>query len=323
MTQKVVDHLSMWKVADLRAERCFTYNQPLFETSTSTYGSLGMAKIWLNTCVSCHLKCTSEDHADTKTDCRSFLPTRLIDVGANDHHTRLCDRVQIDSESKYMTLSHCWGRKMPKRLLTEDLPGMKQSIVINELPKTFQDAITVARYLGVRYLWIDSLCIIQDSEQDWERESSLMSQVYSGSYCNIAATAASDGSRGLFFERDTKLIRPIKVMMRNTFYNIVDGGLWVRNVEQAPLNRRAWVTQERILAPRTIHFALKQLFWECSGTTACESFPEEFPSFVRTSSRSTYTPDVVLRVPRIPNTYSKRDVYDVWDPLLKPTLRRR
>ncbi|KAH8600698.1 heterokaryon incompatibility protein-domain-containing protein, partial [Bisporella sp. PMI_857] len=80
------------------------------------------------------------------------------------------------------------------------------------LPKTFQDTILVAQRLNISYIWIDSLCIIQDSAEDWQAESAIMGQIYSNCTLNIAAAGASDGSVGLFFERDIRLVKPVEVI---------------------------------------------------------------------------------------------------------------
>ena len=97
---------------------------------------------------------------------------------------------------------------MPKKLLQYNILSMKDRIELSDLSKTFQDAMKVAQYLGLRYIWIDSLCIIQDSKEDWQKEAGLMGQVYSNSVCKISATGASDGSKGLFFDRHPLAIRP-------------------------------------------------------------------------------------------------------------------
>jgi len=70
----------------------------------------------------------------------------------------------------------------------------------SELPETFRDAVQVTRELGIRYLWIDSLCIIQDKHdcRDWYHEANLMDKVYLHSYCNISAADANDSTGGLF-----------------------------------------------------------------------------------------------------------------------------
>jgi hypothetical protein len=174
---------------------------------------------------------------------------------------------------------------MPTRLLDQNLLAMKHSIVLGELPQTFQDALAFTRELGMRYIWIDSLCIIQNSEEDWQRESAQMCQIYSNSFCNLAATSARDGSEGLFRRRDTRLLQSLPVRVGGMKHNVVDYDMWERQVEAAPLNRRAWVCQERILSPRSLHFSSTQVFWECNGSVACESFPLGLPSRIGRSSK--------------------------------------
>jgi hypothetical protein len=154
------------------------------------------------------------------------------------------------------------------------LKPMQTSIAISTLPKTFQDAIELSRQLGVRYLWIDSLCIIQegDKHEDWTRESSMMGSVYQNGYCNIAATAASDGTAGCFRPRDPLLAQPCivefekglkKFGLKKGVYDLIPQRLWEEGLSEAPLLKRAWVVQERVLARRVLHFARNQLFWEC------------------------------------------------------------
>jgi hypothetical protein len=171
-----------------------------------------------------------------------------------------------------VTLSHCWGQNKIKRLLEENLDQMKKTIRVAELPKTFQDAIAVTRKLGIQYLWIDSLCIIQDNQEDWARESSIMGLIYKNGYCNIAAAAASDGTQGCFQQRDPLLAQPCRVTLdrelkrfglKTGLYNLVPHTLWEQGLSKAPLLKRGWVVQERVLARRVLHFGRNQLFWEC------------------------------------------------------------
>jgi hypothetical protein len=174
------------------------------------------------------------------------MPTRCLDVGSlDDSYVRL----QLSDR-------------------------MMNAIAIADLPKTFQDAIAITRKLDIRYLWIDSLCIIQDSIEDWAAESSGMGDVYKNTFCNIAATAAPDGRTGCFLKREPLLARQCKIRisstndngpLQNGIYNIVPNDLWKRGMSgprDAPLNSRAWVVQERVLAPRVPHFGINQLFWE-------------------------------------------------------------
>jgi hypothetical protein len=182
--------------------------------------------------------CSNEGGVQSRIWNTFTLPTRLIDIGPNTPlRPRHRDSIEIDPKSKYLTLSHCWGKSIPKRLLQSNLLAMKQSIVLEELSQTFQDTLAVTGRLGLRYIWLDSLCIIQDSEEDRLRESAQMSHIYSNSYCNLAATAAKDGSGVLFYQRDIRTIQPLCIRIGGTGRKIVDVNMWERGVEDAPLNQ--------------------------------------------------------------------------------------
>jgi hypothetical protein len=218
---------------------------------------------------------------------RRYLPTRLIDVGPPDDakKPRLCLGQDVGEDKRYITLSHCWGEdtsgilKTTRATIDERLLGFE----MESLPQNFRDAIVMTRKLKVRYLWIDSLCIIQDSKEDWEQESATMGEVYSNCYCTLAATASKDSSAGLFSPRDSNMISPCVL----TFSS--DTGLSEKiiihppypigstmeefSLKNEPLLCRAWTMQERDLSPRTIHFASKQLMWECRSQKATEADP--------------------------------------------------
>lgn len=154
------------------------------------------------------------------------------------------------------------------------LDARKKGIPFAALPKSFQHAITFVRQLGVRYLWIDSLCIIQDSEHDWAQESAKMASVYANSILTIAATRSSDSSGGCFSTvpesgRTRKITGVTKEDQEFTVYVRPH----VRNWEKAPLPlySRAWCFQERELAPRILHFEYHELKWQCNAITAHES----------------------------------------------------
>ena len=234
---------------------------------------------WLDQCSTKHGRCRrSQKHS-------GGLPTRVIDVGlpgalANPRLLITATEAKI-VDTTYVTLSHCWGRHEFTTLLRSNLNAMQKEIVPARLPQTFQDAINITQRLGLRYLWIDSLCIMQDSIQDWQSEAAAMGNVYKRSFCTIAATGAKDGRDGLFVSRNPLLVSPLRVKANwgsiSRSYCCVPLKLWDRNILRAPLNRRAWVLQERLLAPRTIHFGSKQVFWECCELEACETFPPGIP----------------------------------------------
>jgi hypothetical protein len=155
---------------------------------------------------------------------------------------------------------------------------MKQGIPLDTLPKTFQEAIAITRHLNQKFLWIDSLCIIQDSARDWEVESATMESVYRFSLLNIAATASSNGTGGCFRERNPLLaqicvIEDVEWTWSPGKHYLYDSMLWSMGMKYAPLNNRAWVVQERFLAPRILHFGENQLYWECNQKDSCETFP--------------------------------------------------
>jgi len=210
------------------------------------------------------------------------MPSRLLLLG--DNYVRLCETYSM-GEVSYATLSHCWGSLDLLKLTSKTKSSFQSGISLSSLCRTFQDACFVAKYFGFLYMWIDSLCIIQDDKDDWTTESILMSSVYGGSGLNIAATSARDGNDGLFFARQA-----VKERLEDYFEVIMDGmpkGVRLVNIKtyhlsvsSQPLGTRAWAMQERILAPKTLHFSKMELYWECRTKTCCESFPEELPDLL-------------------------------------------
>jgi hypothetical protein len=198
--------------------------------------------------------------------------------------------------------------------------------LIKELALTFRDAITVTQKLGLQYLWIDALCIIQDSPTEWHKEASQMARVYGNSHINIAATSSMDAEGGLFKQRDPIILngcRGIFPKVQNTSqvqasrsqeHICMVRAAWLHQVERGTLNERGWVFQERLLAPRTIHFTSSQLFWECRELTASEEYPSGIPDTecARTSkSLLTRFQDDHPLSPKV------REVYSLWYHLLQ------
>ena len=183
-----------------------------------------------------------------------------------------------------MTLSHCWGKseflKLTKATSQRLRDGFSRA---DTLSKTFQDAITICQKLEVKYLWIDSLCIFQDSPEDWQCEAAQMGRVYGNSLCNIAATGASNDEEGCFRERNASLLQPSCIIKsewdnrNNRTWKIIHSGFWETRMNQAPLNQRGWVMQERWLSPRVLHYGRDQLLWECRELDACETYPDGLP----------------------------------------------
>lgn len=128
------------------------------------------------------------------------------------------------------------------------------------------DAVEVTRRIGVQYLWIDSLCIIQDDRNDWEDQSSRMADIYKNAYLTLAADASPDSSGGLSWP-----FQPIQKIQYNA-----SQAAFLRdtanddNLKYSPLAQRAWVFQEMVLSRRVVHFAKDQMWWECPQVETCE-----------------------------------------------------
>jgi Heterokaryon incompatibility protein (HET) len=202
-------------------------------------------------------------------------PTRLIFVGGPDPN-KLILQEQVSGKD-YLVLSHCWGRptdEEKKRFCTtpENYRDRKEGFSYNDLPKTFQDAVRVTRELGKDYLWIDSLCIIQEDKEDWKREAKRMEHVFASAYCTIAASSASNWRDG-FLERNlSPQYFQIQSGSRRQVYVCDNMHDYSKDMDESPLNKRAWVLQERVLSRRTIHFSAKQTYWECAEGVLCENF---------------------------------------------------
>ena len=207
------------------------------------------------------------------------LPTRVLDVGTLGGSIRL---YQTQGEIEhYIALSHCWGKSRILTTTTETLEKNIEDILWDSLAKTFQDAVQIVRKLGLKYLWIDSLCIIQDDDNDWSRESGKMATIYQHAYLTIAATKSSSGKGGLFsIASQTHLAHALRhpgqdsglspVYTRVGLSHPREGGLWNKSSKDFPLMTRAWTYQEIILSARIIHFASNELIWECREKYDCE-----------------------------------------------------
>jgi hypothetical protein len=165
-------------------------------------------------------------------------------------------------------------------LVKSNFSDFSQCIPLDSLTKTFREAIVIARSLGFKYIWIDSLCIIQDDPQDWAYESVRMGSVYGRSGLNIAATAAPDGETGCWLPRDENWRCQIllgKDGPSPTLYECITRQMLEPKKKDVPLMKRAWVVQERLLAPRTLHFTKNQVFWACRSGIKCEIWPSGIP----------------------------------------------
>ncbi|PMD42866.1 HET-domain-containing protein [Hyaloscypha variabilis F] len=164
----------------------FISRPPMADASSSS--AFEMARYWLKTCLSTHPRCSLKE---------SLLPTRVLDLGDR-HDTRLSLRRSTGEHGQWLTLSHCWGSSNTAITTTSNFKARCNEIQIANLPATFRDAVKITRELGYRYLWIDSLCIIQDSVSDWQMESVKMAEIYANAVLNISTDASGGADEGIF-----------------------------------------------------------------------------------------------------------------------------
>ncbi|KAK5659916.1 hypothetical protein OQA88_13380 [Cercophora sp. LCS_1] len=224
-----------------------------------------VAKSWLRECKASHPQC--------RPRLTSQLPTRVIDVGtAGDLEVRVIQPSGV--YSPYATLSHCWGGPIQTVLTTSSLPSFTTGLPVSTLPANFQDAIAITRQLGLQYLWIDSLCILQDSKEDWEIESKNMGGIYLNSEINISAMSSKGSTSGILRHNPPPRLDPKPAYIQIN-PNDPDGPS-VRLERQldleedlgrldrySPLSQRSWTLQESLLARRHICYGEEQIFWRC------------------------------------------------------------
>jgi len=225
--------------------------RPLPRTAGDSDEDFELAKRWLNDCLCSHDYCQKATTQETR------LPTRVLDIGPVDGSEQPYLLETRGMHGSYIALSHCWGGQVPLTTTSNTISQRKLCISLTSLPKTFRDAVLISRRLGVRYLWIDSLCIIQDSKIDWEKESAIMGDVYGHSYLTIAARGAANAEIGCFIPRK-KEFPTCCLEYRN---GSIKGHMYVRDpafqterIDQSPLDERGWVFQERILSPRNLYY---------------------------------------------------------------------
>ncbi|KAK8045436.1 hypothetical protein PG993_005460 [Apiospora rasikravindrae] len=231
---------------------------------------LDTVSTWLERCNVIHNECQRLHHAER--------PSRLVSVGGNS--VRVVETHSFETLPRYATLSYCWGHADFTMLTLESLAAFQKDICLSDLPKTLKDAIFITRKLGLDYIWIDALCIIQRQEDhsDWLCESSRMRSIYGGSHVNIAASSATDVTQGCFGE-PTGYIGGVKVPIttrEGSYWRIFSDSELLHTASSSNLLKRAWAFQERLLSPRTIHFGEHGALWECRSDTLSSHLPDGF-----------------------------------------------
>ncbi|PFH58308.1 hypothetical protein XA68_13889 [Ophiocordyceps unilateralis] len=216
-------------VGDPKYDRMLNFNLGPSNHDSTTWS---LIDTWMTRCLESHSLCRKPDVSEP------YMPTRLLQLGSSQigRTFRLVNGSECPPESRYVALSYCWGVKPLSgmlRLLQSTVQNLSQWQPVDDLPKTFRDAMDVAQHFGVDYIWIDRLCVYQDSAEDWQKEASCMQK-----------------------------LRRLSL-----------------SFDQEPAVQRSWVVQERLLAPRTLHFGREQVFWECVEAGCCETHPQVVDCF--------------------------------------------
>jgi hypothetical protein len=275
-------------------------------TSTNSEETFLKIRAWLDRCESTHAKCRyRRQKADTK-----WHPSRLVEIVAKHENVTnagglTCRMVEIKPDDnllhrvKYATLSHRWPEsdqqiQQIQKLTKENLPQWKTALPVNTLRQIFQDAFVVAYKVDLSYIWIDTLCIMQDDQADWNREAPMMHKVYSNAVFNICASRPNqhEESEGLFSRREPSSFQtlPRKLFDLEDFkgmndaneYGCDDSGhylirrvpppeTWDRVLNDSPLASRGWIFQEQLLSVVNVHFGSPEIVFECLETKTSET----------------------------------------------------
>jgi hypothetical protein len=262
-------------------------------STTKSHEHLMQAKEWISKCASDHPLC---ENVFVPKESKVYLPKRLLNVNTSygDTVVSLISTKDLKPYCNidYFALSHCWGEKMSIKLTSQNADEIK-NMKLEDLPTTFQDAVSITRSMGIPFLWIDSLCILQDDETEWETQSATMGLVYANAKCVLSASASKDSTGGCFSSRELfrsncslGTLGTVSIIAESGDQNLQIPKLFDEKVDDAILSTRAWTFQERYLAVRLLHFSSGTVLFECNTMIASEYNPSGQIYPLRASVRS-------------------------------------
>lgn len=263
---------------------------------------MGNIKQWLDTCFRRHPKCRKGlSGVNFRWLELNILPSRVVDVGlGGSSQVRVVET--NGKRGRYCALSYCWGPPAPNdnrtTLRSDTLDMFLQALPVPELPRTIQEAIDVTRRIGISYLWVDRLCIIQNNDADTKKECDQMCNIYEGAFLTLATLGDDTGTKGFFLDREV-LDHPTTVIheaeneeqplwrvklpcrikdkplgeayLGNALNSFSDNprpdrdskSCFDQELEASRWVTRGWILQERLLSRRIVYFGKRQLYWEC------------------------------------------------------------
>ncbi|KAF4462599.1 heterokaryon incompatibility [Fusarium albosuccineum] len=290
--------------------------------SSGSAEALELARMWLQNCRDNHSGC--EDSESTAAS--SKLPIRMIDL-QGPVESRVYLREAGPMEGEYAALSYCWGAESPGLFTSNKNFQAYQhdGVAIEDLPLTIRDAIHVTKKLGLRYLWVDRLCIIQDSTEDWTHQATLMCDVYSRAALTLSADGSSSALDGLYHREqkysdlgyqiyiDSQGNDTPFLLVREPAHPHLEARAGSNN---QPIDQRGWTMQERLMSRRVLHFTTDELVWECNELTECECRRQSQALSRDLSAGRTKTMDTLYDSWRLlVRAYAKRSLSEEMDKL--------
>jgi hypothetical protein len=233
-----------------------------------------------------YFSCDTE-HESCFRDNSTLLPKRVVDISNNDRYCLV--ECPISTVGTYAALSYSWGERGFAMATSNNYEELKHGFDSAILPTAFQDAAAMTRSLNIQYLWIDTLCIIQDSRSDWEEQAAMMGEVFESAAITIAASSSLNPYHSLFEMRDC-MYEEIELMneTRGGLFDVafkarrkINRGIHAktgRSTHKDPLETRAWGLQERMLSRRLIAFTGAELQWTCRTLRSCECHQRTYPA---------------------------------------------
>ena len=230
--------------------------------------NFAVAKRWLEECQNSHEEC--------KRESPTALPSRVLDVSDNQIKLHVSSPGET---SEYIALSYCWGGDQTTKTTVANLSPRIKEIALSDLPQSLKDAVTVTRGLGIQYLWVDSLCIVQDDYVSKAKDISNMGSIYSGACLTISAASAAASDEGFLQTRAPSANRRHIFGLQYICPSGEIGRVYLYLKEkhdpqiEEPIFQRAWTLQESLLSPRTLIYGSWQIRWNCKTMNQCDGGP--------------------------------------------------
>ncbi len=278
-------------------------------------------KAWLEGCKSLHqIYCGRREGYDKQG--HTF---RLLFLGdEHEPHARLMDANTSDSKTEYVTVSHRWDSSTKATETTRtNISDAYQKILLDTYPRHFKEIFSLGRRLGFKYMWIDSLCIVQDSREDWSKQATLMRQIYSNGALNFALLESFSHQKPTGQANANAEVLGCNLTILDPSESSRDLICWKPEnfdyvLQRSRLYSRGWTFQERLLSSRTVHFG-KQLYWECCSRRASTTFPltVDYPC--------QFADDFILKFKQLtlnPNEDVAGELHRIWCSVVRDYSRR-